>query len=484
MKKIIFGSLLIAATIALGSCDNDNYGWDGSPMSSASETAQTVSFGDGSTTEVNPIDLATVTRNDVQVVRIKPPKVTDSAATTTYEINFLTTPSKTYTLTSDGYITTAELTAAVEDAYGKNPVMRTLPATVTAAVDKGGQVVTVTSGQFNVYVTPNAPVLSTTGYYIVGNCQGWDGSNTTYQYAFDGASPYDNPTITFTVPVPTDGSNLQFKVLNLAKVADWNDDYVLAGGSTGATVPADGSTTGKFVDKTNGNGGNLTVTAVAGAKYYQITLNLIEQTWTAKAMNDPELFMTGDHYSWGGTWVPFTPVHSTTDTFWKMIYLHAGEQFKFAPQAGWGNDFGDQAAIDDQAGAGITSEGGNLKATHAGWYLIVVVNGSARKVSILKPEVYLMGSTAPVNNWTIDTHNAFNVPATENGDFVSPAIAADGEVRMCVSFGGYDWWKTEFIVTRGGKLSYRGKGDDQGRVNVTTGQKVHINFASGTGSYQ
>ena len=219
-------------------------------------------------------------------------------------------------------------------------------------------------------------------------------------------------------------------------------------------------------------------------KYYKIELNLLEKTYNITAMNDPELFLTGSNYGWGGTWVPLVPVHSTTDTFWKIIYLHANEEIKFAPQAGWSNDFGSQATINDQAGAGITDNGGNIKVANAGWYLLVVVNGSARKVSFLRPEVYLMGSTAPVNNWTIDSHNAFTIPTTDNGEFISPAIAANGELRMCIKLDTYDWWKTEFMVTTGGRLSYRGKGGDQAHVNVLTGQKVHINFTNGTGSYQ
>ena len=32
-----------------------------------------------------------------------------------------------------------------------------------------------------------------------------------------------------------------------------------------------------------------------------------------------------------------------------------------------------------------------------------------------------------------------------------------------------------------GKIEYRGRGDDQNRVNVKAGQKVTLNFTAGTG---
>lgn len=50
---------------------------------------------------------------------------------------------------------------------------------------------------------------------------------------------------------------------------------------------------------------------------------------------------------------------------------------------------------------------------------------------------------------------------------------------MCVSIEGFDWWKTEFIVFDG-VITYRGRGGDQNRVNVSAGQKAYLNFAKGT----
>ncbi len=66
---------------------------------------------------------------------------------------------------------------------------------------------------------------------------------------------------------------------------------------------------------------------------------------------------------------------------------------------------------------------------------------------------------------------------------MSPAFVASKEVRMCVNFGGYDWWKVEFIVLDG-KIVYRGNGGDQERVSVSEGQKAYLNFTDGTGVFK
>jgi hypothetical protein len=130
--------------------------------------------------------------------------------------------------------------------------------------------------------------------------------------------------------------------------------------------------------------------------------------------------------------------------------------------------------------------------TNGGWYLVVVdmtLDGRnyAYNVQFNAPNVYLMGSNAPVNDWSIADANLFSVPADADGSFVSPAFAydtdGDGGVRACVSISGHDWWKTEFMVFDG-VLKYRATGGDQERVNGKKGQVLKINFTKGTGSIE
>lgn len=482
MKKSI---LFIALALAFASCGNTYEEW-AAPQGNEQEAAKTVNM---TLAEASAINFATLSTDSVQL--FAPTMKVEDPATNVYTVTLFNadkSKSKQIKAYADGKVKASELEEAFIDLWGRRPQQRDVALHVEAFTTVNGMSIR-NEGNTTAKITPDSPVLED-HYYYMGTNNAWSKTDKSLELQNGGGDLYDDPVISIIIPSAKNADNTiaaenTFKIIpqsaydrGTATFFDGNIIGVAANGAEGMS--------GSFVVGKNdevANAFKINQTAHPG-KYYKIELNLLEKTYNITAMNDPELFLTGSNYGWGGTWVPLVPLHSTTDTFWKIIYLHANEEIKFAPQAGWSNDFGSQATINDQAGAGITDNGGNIKVTNAGWYLLVVVNGSARKVSFLRPEVYLMGSTAPVNNWTIDSHNAFTVPATDNGEFVSPAIAAGGELRMCVNLSGYDWWKTEFIVTGAGKLSYRGKGGDQARINVHTGQKVHINFTNGTGSYQ
>ena len=482
MKKSI---LFISLALAFASCGNTYEEW-AAPQGNEQEAAKTVNM---TLAEAPAINFATLNTDSVQL--FVPTMKVEDPATNVYTVTLFNadkSKSKQIKAYADGKVKASELEEAFIDLWGRRPQQRDVALHVEAFTTVNGMSIR-NEGNTTAKITPDSPVLED-HYYYMGTNNAWSKTDKSLELQNGGGDLYDDPVISIIIPSAKNADNTiaaenTFKIIpqsaydrGTATFFDGNIIGVAANGAEGMS--------GSFVVGKNdevANAFKINQTAHPG-KYYKIELNLLEKTYNITAMNDPELFLTGSNYGWGGTWVPLVPVHSTTDTFWKIIYLHANEEIKFAPQAGWSNDFGSQATINDQAGAGITDNGGNIKVTNAGWYLLVVVNGSARKVSFLRPEVYLMGSTAPVNNWTIDSHNAFTVPATDNGEFVSPAIAAGGELRMCVNLSGYDWWKTEFMVTGAGKLSYRGKGGDQARINVHTGQKVHINFTNGTGSYQ
>ena len=69
---------------------------------------------------------------------------------------------------------------------------------------------------------------------------------------------------------------------------------------------------------------------------YVITFDAVNFRYTVKGLIS-ELYMTGSHYNWGAApsdWSKLVPVNGQSDEYWKIIYADAGEQIKFAPQAG------------------------------------------------------------------------------------------------------------------------------------------------------
>ena len=171
----------------------------------------------------------------------------------------------------------------------------------------------------------------------------------------------------------------------------------------------------------------------------QVVLKLIPvKTEYEAIVPDPVLYLTGSYYNWGETWLPLTPTHSHSTISWTIIYLHKDDEFKFAPQAGWGDDFGYET-VNDYAGMNPSQAGTNIKVGNAGWYLIKVDNTvGARVIEFYKPNVYLIGETAAAG-WNVEDSGLFTIPTSENDPFVSPAFAKDAEVRMCVKFDGIDW---------------------------------------------
>lgn len=199
----------------------------------------------------------------------------------------------------------------------------------------------------------------------------------------------------------------------------------------------------------------------------------------------PVLYFTGNNYGWGSQWNALVPVHSHDNLSWLIVYLHEGEEFKFAPQQGWGDDFG-AVTVNDNAGSGIVGESSgtaNLKVVKAGWYL-VSVDKTTKTVTIDTPNIYLFGDAA--GGWDYNDAMIFSIPTSEDGEFVSPEFLSDAEVRMAVKVAGADWWQTEFVAKADGTVDFRGAGDDQARVKVSKGQRLHLTLgtAQGYGSYK
>lgn len=177
-------------------------------------------------------------------------------------------------------------------------------------------------------------------------------------------------------------------------------------------------------------------------------------------------------------------------TFWRLMYVPDECGMKFNIEKAWdGNEKGFDAVKDritDEAGAGVkASDDGNIVIEKAGWYLVIIktaIVGRTYEFSLVvkKPDVYLFGACNG-GAWEAKEEWKFSVPADETGEFVSPAFAADGEVRATVLVDPANWWHSEFLVF-GNQLVYRGTGPDQERVSANAGQKIYINFTNGTGS--
>ena len=469
-KSFIYG--IVLTTAFLSGCKGDYDDW-AAPQGFDAEEAKNISV---NITPAAAIEMENVTTETIQLftASIDAP---EGMEVTTYEAvlskideNGVAQGKTVLAADASGNVSTKEVVSAVESYYGKNPIARKLAITVMAYIKQAEQAFCVSSNQAEIQVTLIKPDISES-YYLVGDMAGWDEASMI-KFTHSDVNVYDDPV--FTISITTTVDDQYWKIIPQKNIDA--GDFWANPGVVGPKVDGDDAMSGQLVNEGAGAG------KIAKAGKYNMTINMMDYTYEITEA-PTELYMTGSEYSWGGVWKQLTPVNGTGTDYWTIVYLSVGEKIKFAPQADWGNDFGGQATVNDEAGAGLVADtDNNLEAKNAGWYLLHVVNGAERIVNVLAPNVYLIGDTAPAG-WNVDETGKFVIPETKDGEFVSPAFVASKEVRMCVNFGGYDWWKVEFIVLDG-KIVYRGNGGDQERVSVSEGQKAYLNFTDGTGVFK
>ncbi len=198
---------------------------------------------------------------------------------------------------------------------------------------------------------------------------------------------------------------------------------------------------------------------------------------------------TPDGWQWDLTDAPMVPVNSHPYLFWKIVWLEATGNVKFAPEKAWGHDFGKTGDATADTVYTIPATGGdNIPVPGTAGYYMVVVNLKDKLISIADPKVYIGGdcvggaySNIAENKFTVDNANAKLT--------ITKTLTA-GDIRMWAwhkYFGAAqtpsaDWWQEEFIVLNN-LIEFRGTGNDQTRVPLTAGSyKIELNFKTGAGS--
>ena len=346
-KKILLGLVLVASMAA---CTDDYKDW---LTPQVVDQPQTVSFGDGSVSTVGVIDLNSITDENVKVCTISAPTASKEGFEPIYTI---TMGDATYGLSADGAIPANFLQASIVNMYGNcRPVEREIQATVSMWLSDGLTTVkTATSAPFTIKVIPKAPVIEA-AYYLTGSINGWDNTDTTYKLTNDGSDPYDNPTFKLRIPATEDGSNIEFKMTPESGIGgDWSGCL------------AAGSEEGKF--NYNNDGGNFVIVADPDALFYDITFNMLDQTWTVAPVGFNEfIYEIGNESGWSE---PHPLYGDGTGLYTAVIYLDG--EFKFKPNKdNWDGDW-EKASGDANSGT-LTPDGGpNVDAAAPGFYYIKV----------------------------------------------------------------------------------------------------------------
>ena len=269
------------------------------------------------------------------------------------------------------------------------------------------------------------------------------------------------------------------------QVGSWKvvmDDYAANtnfGGVLSGTLPD--------LTTTMVNGGGNYALALAQEGMYTVALAWTDEagfssalTKTADVEPPPEyfdeLFMIGPGVSNWDDNLPMIAVYGNPQLFWKIVWITAGEEFKFRPDENWGAD---EFGYETDAGDGEYTIGEtNLTVTTTGYYM-VVVDLELDKISVVDPTVYLIGDCVGGCDQAV-AENMFTV-GDPNLSITKDLLA--GELRMYAAHPYFaDWWHVEFMIFDS-VIEFRADGGDQDRITLTAGTyTIDLNFKTGAGS--
>lgn len=405
IKKILLGMTLLMSMV---SCTEDYTDW-GNPQSNPKEEA--VSFGNGSVTPVDVINLADVKTEKVKVASIVAPTSSNAAYTPNYKINF---DGQSFDIDADGNMATAELTSYIVDKWGKRPTERDIDATLDAWVSNGSTAVKMTtSATFQVKAIPEAPVIED-GYYLVGDMfnveavgdapavDGWNTVSAKQAFKHSDKDVYEDPI--FTITFETTKADQYWKIIPKANVDAGNTD-ASAAGVVGPKVDGEDSMTGSLTN------GDAKAGKIAKAGKYKLTIDMMDYSYTLEEVNyDPFIYFIGSTDGWKSNDQKLALVDDAKGVYTGYVYLAdpnaAGFEFKFQrAQGNWDTAIGAGTFV-SFGGAAIGVDNGNIGVNAGEGVYYMDVNLSEGTITATKIET--MGMIGGFNEWAGDAPMTWN----------------------------------------------------------------------------
>lgn len=391
--------------MSMVSCTEDYTDW-GNPQSNPKEEA--VSFGNGSVTPVDVINLADVKTEKVKVASIVAPTSSNAAYTPNYKINF---DGQSFDIDADGNMATAELTSYIVDKWGKRPTERDIDATLDAWVSNGSTAVKMTtSATFQVKAIPEAPVIED-GYYLVGDMfnveavgdapavDGWNTVSAKQAFKHSDKDVYEDPV--FTITFETTKANQYWKIIPKKNVDAGN---FWAAGVVGPKVDGD-SMTGLLTN------GDAKAGKIAKAGKYKLTIDMMDYSYTLEEVNyDPFIYFIGSTDGWKSNDQKLALVDDAKGVYTGYVYLAdpnaAGFEFKFQrAQGNWDTAIGAGTFV-SFGGAAIGVDNGNIGVNAGEGVYYMDVNLSEGTITATKIET--MGMIGGFNEWASDAPMTWN----------------------------------------------------------------------------
>ena len=435
--------------LLMAGCTEDYKDW-AQPFQNGPEEPVSVSI------SVSPgaaVDFATITDETVKLFSASVSNPEGAEATYTASITNEDGSKEIAIKTDENFFcSTAELESAVNALWGRRPVARTIPVKVLAYVKVNG-VAIASTGTTTLTATPNAPVIEE-AYYITGTVNGWDNNNTDYELSNGGADPYENSIFTVMIPGDKVTGDIEFKVTPKSGLGgDWSKCLTAS------------DTEGVFA--TNNAGGNLKVAYVAGAKFYRIQFDLMNQTWSGAGLSFGDYFYEiGNESGWGTSHALAGPAN---DGKYKGYYYLNGEfKFKFKPNAdNWDDDL--EYVSGTTTSGTLTDAGGpNCPDPGEGFYEIFLDAGALNYTLTKIESVSMIGG---FNEWASDLEMTYNA---EEGCWEVTTDQVSGEYKFRAN---HDW-----AINWGGDV--KGLTQDGANLSIDGGSHTFKLYLSYNGAHK
>ena len=404
--------------MSMVSCTEDYTDW-ANPQTNPEEEA--VSFGDGSVTPVDVINLADVTGDKVKVASIVAPTSTKDSYKSSFKINL---DGQSFDIDADGNMAKADLVSYITDKFGKRPIERDIDATLDAWQSNGSTAVKMaTSETFQVKAIPEAPFIDN-GYYLVGDMfttddvNGWT-KGVAKAFNHSENDVYDDPI--FTVSFETTKADQYWKIIPKKNI---DADDLWAPGVVGPKVDGDDSMTGALTN------GEAKAGKIAKAGKYKLTINMMDYSYTIEEVNyDPFIYFIGSTDGWKSNDQKLALVDDAKGVYTGYVYLAdpngAGFEFKFQrAKDNWETAIGASTFVTFKESA-IGVANGNLGVKDGEGVYYMDVNLSEGTIKATK--VTTMGLIGKFQGW--DAEN--DVVMTWNADeycfeATNAGVTADG----------------------------------------------------------
>lgn len=391
IKKLIYGLALATGLVA---CSSDDYTDWANPQHN--DQPEMVTFGDGSITEVDAIDFATLAedQDSVVVCHITAPTSNVSKFTPFYTIVLRNDNGEddVLPLSAEGKVAIADLKAFIEKTYGKAPTLREIRSIVEMWETDGTQTIFAkASSMFFVKAKLNAPHISE-HYYLVGGTQDWATSATEKSQPFSHSdqSVYDDPVFTITFEAAAEGDTWFAIGDDEACEAIGNGDWSKLLGTTVASEATEGMLKPRY--ELDGDH-SLCVPASTGAKYIKVEINMMDGTYKITPLSfEKYLWVPGNAQGWSPETAGRIVSENYNGIYTGYVYVDGG--FKFCKAADWNHgDFG------GDAGDGKLSNGGGNLDWGKGVYYVEVDLVNMTYTKTLVESMSLIGD---FNGWSGD----------------------------------------------------------------------------------